>query len=90
MAALERLVSPKVPATGNSSLLHALAGNSDLRAVMLQLVRDGSLLAALHGTAQETGTISVQNGSQNGSLAQKAVIGQGRDVEVSRSYQPTY
>ena len=78
--ALERLVSPEAPPAGDGALLEALR----------RLARNGSLLDALHGVAQETGTNPVQNGSQNGSLAQNAVIVQGHDVAVSRSYQPTY
>jgi site-specific recombinase XerD len=72
--ALERLVSPSVSSEGDGGLLEALQ----------RLARNGSLLEALQPASTPLGTIPVQNGSQNGSLAQNGVFGQGRDVAVSR------
>jgi hypothetical protein len=64
--------SAEAPAAGDDTLLEALQ----------RLVRNGSLLEALH----PSGTIPVQNGS----LTKNEDFGRHRDVDVSRSYQPTY
>ncbi len=82
-----RLVMNRVPLHEVSKLM----GHKSLSQTQRYAHLAGEIqLEALECLVPKPGTVPEQSGSQSGSLATNTISGQGQDVVVSRSYQPTY